>query len=176
MSAEEWRTIPGLEGLYEASSLGRIRSLDRSVDAGRPRRIAGRVLKPSLNPNGYPFVVPSKDGVAHSMAVHRLVALAFLGPRADGTEVCHHDGDKTNNAVANLRYDTRSANAMDRVRHGNHPFAAMTHCRKGHAYTDENTHRRSDGGRRCVKCERERALSRKKTDRINRRPVGAAAH
>jgi len=175
MAAEEWRAIPGYEGLYEASSVGRFRSLDRIAGGRRPWRVKGRVLKPSLNPNGYPFVVLSRDGVPKSMALHRLVALAFLGPRPAGLEVCHNDGDKLNSAIANLRYDTASANAYDSVRHGTHPLASRTHCRRGHRYDEQNTHRRSDGGRRCVTCEQARAQRRKKTSRVNRQPARQVA-
>lgn len=50
--------------------------------------------------------------------VHRLVLLAFVGPCPDGMECCHFDGDRTNNALNNLRWDTGRANAQDRVRQG----------------------------------------------------------
>ena len=52
------------------------------------------------------------------MAVHRLVAWAFIGPQPDGYDVAHIDGDSHNNVLANLRYDTRSGNCQDWVFHG----------------------------------------------------------
>ena len=52
--------------------------------------------------------------------VHRLVALAFLREQADGEEVCHINGVRTDNHASNLRWGTRSSNHADKVRHGTH--------------------------------------------------------
>jgi hypothetical protein len=121
-SSEEWRAIPGHPG-YEVSDLGRVRSLDRliydprSETTNRPafRRYPGRVLTPVLN-TGYMRV---KLGGGHpGVPIHRLLALAFIGPCPPGEEVCHNDGDKLNTRRNNIRYGTRSDNALDRVKHG----------------------------------------------------------
>jgi DNA invertase Pin-like site-specific DNA recombinase len=50
--------------------------------------------------------------------VHQLVALTFLGPRPAGADICHADGNPRNNAVRNLRYDTRRENIIDEFRQG----------------------------------------------------------
>ncbi len=50
--------------------------------------------------------------------VHALVALAFIGPRPDGYDVMHIDGTRTNNAVGNLRYGTRSENCLQAYAEG----------------------------------------------------------
>jgi hypothetical protein len=57
-------------------------------------------------------------------AVHRLVLEAFVGPCPEGFEGCHFDGDPSNNAVKNLRWDTHLNNMKDIQRHGRHftPF------------------------------------------------------
>lgn len=55
---------------------------------------------------------------AKDRAIHRIVAATFLGPRPPGMEVRHLDGNKRNNAPANLAYGTRSENIQDRARHG----------------------------------------------------------
>lgn len=119
---EEWRDIPGYEGKYQASTLGRIRSLDRRVrtvahgtEATRP--IKGRVLRPwRVGNSGHVGVDLGCE--ARAVPVHKLVALTFIGPRPEGMEICHNDGDPTNNAVSNLRYDTRSENVRDILRTG----------------------------------------------------------
>ena len=70
--------------------------------------------------------------------MHRLVALAFFGPRPPGTVVTHLDGTRTNNAVSNLAYRTHAENTWDKDRHGTmvrgerHPAAKLTddQCRE----------------------------------------------
>ena len=116
---EEWRDIPGYEGRYQASSLGRIRSVDRRVPCchGATRLMKGRVLKPAANKyNPHLFVVLG-HGEAGS-PVHRLVAASFLGPCPDGQEVRHLDGNAQNNRVDNLAYGTRTENILDVLRIG----------------------------------------------------------
>jgi hypothetical protein len=114
---EQWRPIPGHDG-YEASDLGRIRSLDRRVPqrtkggVTMSRLWTGRILAQAIDGAGY-WSVGEKLG-----RVHILVMLAFVGPCPDGLEVCHNDGDHRNVALLNLRYDTRKANVADLVRHG----------------------------------------------------------
>lgn len=117
---EEWRPIPGYDG-YEASDLGRVRSVNRYVtQIGRGgksyrRFLVGRILRQSI-PDGYPRVVP---GAKHrGTHVHILVMLAFRGPPPPGYWVAHNDGVKENVRLSNLRYDTPSGNHMDKVKHG----------------------------------------------------------
>lgn len=148
---EEWRPVVGYEGLYEVSDRGQVRSL--------PRRLRGRILRPGLSA-GYPSVNLSVNGVGRVVKVHILLAEAFLGPRPDGSVTCHADGDRSNNVLSNLRYDTVSSNNLDTVRHGNHWQAAKTHCKHGHEYTPENTIRRPEGHRRCRTCTEERERRR----------------
>lgn len=121
MEEEVWKDIPGYEGAYQVSSLGRVRSLDRYVrvcphGVEAKRMIKGRVLKPAPNGSGHLCVVLGHG--AHGSLVHQLVALAFLGPRPEGMDVCHADGDPANNDAANLRYDTRTENILDVYRAG----------------------------------------------------------
>lgn len=89
-----------------------------------------------------------KDGKHFSLAVHRLVAAAFLGPKPEGTEVCHNNGDPTDCRVENLRYDTRSGNQRDRVIHGT--------SNRGERH-------------RCVKLTKEQVIEIKKSLRDNER-------
>lgn len=119
---EEWKDIPGYEGKYQASTLGRIRSLDRRVRVvahGKEttRLMRGRVLRPwRVGSCGHVGVDLGCE--ARAVPVHKLVALTFIGPRQEGMDVCHNDGNPTNNAVSNLRYDTRSENNKDILRTG----------------------------------------------------------
>lgn len=151
-----WLPVPGWEGYYEASSLGEVRSVDRTIPYRRGTRLLiGRTLRPSCNPKGYRIVVLARDGKRVAYPVHRIIAEAFLGPLPAGLQTCHNDGDKSNNAATNLRYDTPSANELDKVRHGQHANANKTHCPQGHAFTAANTYYRKGYGRKCRACHRE---------------------
>lgn len=78
-----------------------------------------RLLTQTLNYHGYPSVRVTVDGKRRRLAVHTLVALAFVGPRPSlQHEVRHLDGDRTNNRHWNLFWGTRLENAADRERHG----------------------------------------------------------
>jgi phage FluMu protein Com len=62
------------------------------------------------------------------MKVHWLVARAFLGPRPDGMEIRHLDGDYQNCTASNLLYGTKSENALDAVQHGTHRETRKVRC------------------------------------------------
>ena len=152
--SEEWRAIPGYEGLYEVSSEGRVRSLDRVISCTRSdsagpfgRDLQGRELKQSTDRTGRLSVNLSRNGRARKRRVHTLVAEAFVGPRPEGLEVCHGDGDPSNNRVSNLRYGTASENWADRKLHGTDKWER---CRLGHV--------KPNGGRReCRECKIDRS-------------------
>jgi hypothetical protein len=121
---ETWLAIPGYEGIYEASTEGRIRSLDRLVEHGlrnAKRKVKGRVLKANPGNHGYPAVNLYKEGTAKFICVHRLIMLTFVGPCPEGLEVAHSDGNRLNARIGNLRYATRSENMQDAIRHGTAP-------------------------------------------------------
>jgi hypothetical protein len=57
-------------------------------------------------------------GKGNHRKVHHLVLEAFIGPRPDGFEACHGNGDPTDNRVENLRWGTHEENHDDRAMHG----------------------------------------------------------
>lgn len=117
--ADRWLPIPGYEGLYSISDVGAVRSEARFVESygGRRRPVAARLLRPRIK-SGYFCVELYSSGIGHWRGAHTLVAEAFIGPRPGGLYVCHNDGCKTNNNLANLRYDTPASNQADRKAHG----------------------------------------------------------
>jgi hypothetical protein len=110
---EEWRPVVGYEGLYEVSSLGRV----KSAAAGRGR-VQGRVLRQSArNAKGY-MRVNLWNGTQRNHFTHHLVAAAFIGPRPAGLLVLHENGRADDNKASNLRYGTHRENVADAKRHG----------------------------------------------------------
>lgn len=124
--SETWRAIPGFEGSYEASDLGRIRSIDRLVlcKDGRLFYSRGRVLRQGLMPDGHLNVGLGKK--AGTKSVHILVLLAFKGERPSWLESRHLDGDPGNNRLSNLEYSTRSRNTQDRKWHNGSTTQKLT--------------------------------------------------
>src|SRR5262249_52870534 len=133
---ERWRPVPGYEGFYEVSDLGRVRSLHRRTVHG----IQGGLLrKPLPLPNGYLYVALYAQGKSQNRLVHRLVLEAFPGPCPAGMECRHLDGDQANNTVANLAWGTHRENILDKRHHGTDHNIRKTHCDSGHEFTPENT-------------------------------------
>ena len=67
---------------------------------------------------GYQRLKLCQGGKHVTVYVHALVLEAFEGPKPDGMEACHCNGIKSDNRLSNLRWDTRSSNNADRIRHG----------------------------------------------------------
>lgn len=108
---EIWREIPGYEGRYAASNLGRVKSLKRSIprNGGSTMICESRLLAAAPDPAGYPGVWLGYPG-RRTFKVHTLVAAAFLGPCPAGQEVNHKNGDKSDSRLENLEYVTSSQN------------------------------------------------------------------
>lgn len=101
MIIEYWKDIPGYEGEYQASNLGRIRSLKYGKYT---------ILKESNHKKGYRRVVLCKDGNRKDYQVHRLVWEVFKGPIPDGMQVNHIDENTSNNNLDNLMVCTPKEN------------------------------------------------------------------
>ena len=119
-SPVEYRDIPGYPG-YRVGDDGTVWSCLRQGGRG-PRKMTDRWvrLKPWTN-RGRAYLhveLQLKDGKRSFVGVHILVLLAFVGPRPDGLECRHLDGDPANNHPSNLRWGTSKDNADDRRRHG----------------------------------------------------------
>lgn len=68
--------------------------------------------------HGHVKVGLSKGNKKYFRKVHRLVLEAFVGPRPEGMECCHYNGDPADNRLENLRWDTSKGNTSDSIRHG----------------------------------------------------------
>ena len=120
---EEWKDIPGYEGRYKVSTMGRVKSIARFVDYGNGkalRSVRGRIMKATLNTSGYPTLCLCINNNCKRFKVHRLVMAAFAGECPKWMEVAHSDGVRTNCALQNLRYATPSENRQDSILQGTH--------------------------------------------------------
>lgn len=113
MPDETWRPIVGFEGLYDVSDQGRVRTYRRQ-SRGRFIVCASPQGFFTLchDGNGYVTISLKKDGKAFPRRLHRLVLENFIGPCPQGCEACHQDGNKKNNFLSNLRWDTHQNNQM----------------------------------------------------------------
>lgn len=150
---EQWLPVIDFESAYEVSNMGRVRSIDRTIEQrdGTTRFFPGRILAQS-NLNGYRTVGLSIQKNSTRRTVQRVVLEAFIGKRPSGMEACHYDGDRSNNELSNLRWDAPKSNAQDKFRHGTNVREARSHCFKGHELDDANTYVAPNGERSCKKC------------------------
>jgi hypothetical protein len=111
---EEWRPVPGFEGIYAVSNLGRVKSLQRIVTDvnGRPYTVSERIMSGTITYSGYVHMSLRKTGEKQvKRLLHQLVAAAFLPAKAESLdEVNHLDGNKLNNVPANLEWCSHAAN------------------------------------------------------------------
>lgn len=100
MKMEIWKDVVGFEGLYQVSSIGRVRSLDRITRNGSSSFIKkGRILKPNDDGHGYVFVWLYKGQNRERKKIHRLVACSFIDNHGNKPEIDHINAIKSDNRV-----------------------------------------------------------------------------
>jgi len=102
---EIWKTIAEFDGLYEASSLGRIRRIP-----------VGNIISQHLDDKGY-LVVNLHNGKRNLRKVHLLIGKAFHGPKPNPSAMMLHSNDvRTDNRESNLYWGTALQNSADMIR------------------------------------------------------------
>jgi len=112
---EIWKDIPGYEGLYQASTLGRIKSLERPFLVRRAfiGKVKERILKGSVKKeSGYIVVGLYKNGIAEITYVHKLIVVTFLNHVPCGYQIVtdHINGIRHDNRLENLQLITHREN------------------------------------------------------------------
>ena len=121
---EIWKDIPGYEGHYQASDLGRIRSIKKEPYI---------ILKTDFQKNGYERTYTWVKGKKKTLLIHRAVAKAFV-PNPNGlNEINHIDENKANNKASNLQWCTHSYNL-----HYGHAIEKISASHKGKKLSQEH--------------------------------------
>lgn len=176
MNTEIWQAIPGYEGRYEASSLGRIKSLARKRlgPCQRPTCVTEKILKQFMQ-GPYLAVHLSKDGEASVIHVHCLVTRAFHAKPEGEWVVAHHkqEGNKLDNRAENLEWRTQKRNVESSISLGcfclprpgeSHPAALLTN-----AQVSEMRMRYSAGGASQIKIAEMFGVTQQTVSKIVRR-------
>ena len=115
MSGEEWRDVAGYEGLYQVSSMGRLKRLEKKVHIWNGcRTLKEKIIKPIVQHSGYAHVGLWDNGILKQARLHRLVAEAFChNPDPEHkTQVNHLNEDKLDNRACNLEWVTAKENTL----------------------------------------------------------------
>lgn len=112
LEKEIWKDIKGFEGLYQASNLGRIKSLEKFKKGknGSLASVKEKILKPGITRNGYYRVALCKNSIRKFYLVHRLVFEAFNCQITEGLQVNHINEIKSDNRLSNLNLMTCKEN------------------------------------------------------------------
>ena len=136
MVEEVWCDVVGYEGLYQASNLGRIKSLKRiheiKINSKKYNRgVNERILSQWLR-GDYFQVELWKNRNKEVKSVHRVVFESFNKCDLNGYQIHHKDGNKQNNNINNLE-------KMTILEHNRHHFKDKSNWRKGIKVGDTNS-------------------------------------
>ena len=137
MKNEVWKPIKGFEGLYEVSTLGRIKSCEKVIISkdGKVKHYKERILKPSSGKYGRNQYTLSKNGKKYPIRGYRIVAETFLENPFNLPEINHKDGNNLNDELDNLEWVTFQENTNHALKHN--LFNTYYKRFKGEIYYDE---------------------------------------
>lgn len=111
---EIWKDIPGYEGYYQISNLGRVKTLERILPNNRFKNVLcvhkEKIMKQNNDTKGYPAVTLRVNNVIKTLRVHRLVAQAFIPNPENKPQINHVNGVKTDYSIENLEWCNQSEN------------------------------------------------------------------
>ena len=103
------------------------------------------------NHHGYGLLGYQRDGKPTSMMLHRATYLEFVGPIPDGLVLDHLCRIRACCNPGHLEPVTHRENLHRSPLTASFQQSQMTHCRRGHEFTAENTYRYGSH-RRCKTC------------------------
>jgi len=127
MEKETWKPVTGYEGLYEISSHGKVKRLEKQTKFGDNSKklttLEEKILKSNINTRGYRQIGIYKkiegERKVKMARVHRLVAQAFIGENPiDKPQVNHINGIKTDNYYKNLEWCSNEENRKHAIENG----------------------------------------------------------
>jgi hypothetical protein len=120
LQEEIWKDIPGYEGIYQASNLGRIKSLSKTVNIsnGKKRNVLEKLFNLRTNNYGYNVVTMYLNGKMQSKRSNRVIALTFIPNPENKPYVNHINGIKNDDRVVNLEWCTAKENSIHAVKKG----------------------------------------------------------
>lgn len=126
---EQWKDIPNYDGIYQASDLGRIKSLSRFINNGNGGYISkDKILRSNIDRDGYLLVSLCVNGVAEKLKKHRIIATVFIPNPLNLPDVNHTkmkengECDKTDNRVISLEWSSRADNMKHASKNGLMPI------------------------------------------------------
>lgn len=134
---EQWKDIPDYVEIYQASDLGRIKSLSRFIDNGRGGYISKeKMLRSNIDRDGYLLVSLCKNGIPDKLKRHRIVAQVFIPnpfnlPDVNHTKIKENgECDKTDNRVVSLEWSSKADNVKHSTVNGLVPRGERHHNTK----------------------------------------------
>lgn len=114
---EDWKQIAEFPE-FAVSNYGRVMRIALQQSSRRTLFPVGMIRKAKLQNNGYLSMTFKRGRHTYHRPIHRLVAMAFIGPLPAGGETNHLDGNKLNNFIGNLEYTDRVGNARHAMKLG----------------------------------------------------------
>lgn len=114
LSNESWYDIVGFEGLYQVSTMNRVKSLKKIIirKDGISCLIGERLVGVFKNNDGYYMSRISKNNKPSNISIHRAIAIACVPNKGNLPEVNHIDCVKTNNHPSNLEWVSHMDNMV----------------------------------------------------------------
>lgn len=133
IEGETWKPVPGYEGEYMVSSIGKVLFVGRNYKDknGWTKCIEPHLVTWKISKTGYAQVPLWRGNKYEAPFVHRLVASVFIPNPNNYPHVDHIDTDRLNNDYRNLKWCTPHMNSMNPLTRKHFNDVCMTHDKMG---------------------------------------------